>query len=109
MFLSKAAQGDRAAATLAGEAWLAHFANENVDYQQLLISAQSGNRQEANRIAAIFDQNKFGDQGLLDLLYQCMCGAPWELSATPNFAASYKESGLGWPPVSPITFPLKDW
>jgi hypothetical protein len=28
---------------------------------------------------------------------------------TPVFAAKMAESGLNWPPPSPITYPFKDW
>jgi hypothetical protein len=46
---------------------------------------------------------------LLEAIYQCYCGAPFDLEATPNFAAKLKEAGLQWPPPSPIKFPLKTW
>jgi hypothetical protein len=39
----------------------------------------------------------------------CYCGAPFDLEATPNFAAKLREGDLPWPPRSPIDFPLKDW
>lgn len=109
LFTSKAAQGDGTSAKLAGEAWLALYPGENVDWQNLLISAMTGNREAANRIAARFDQNEYGNLALIEMIIECKCGAPWELSATPNFAVKFKESGLKWPPVSPISFPLKDW
>jgi len=108
-FMLKAAQGDREAARLASEAWLALFANQNTDYPELLVSARMGDRDTANRMAARLDQNPYGNLALLDLVVECICGAPWELSATPNFAAKFSESGLNWPPVSPIHYPLKDW
>jgi len=31
------------------------------------------------------------------------------LTATPVFAAKIAESGLQWPPPSPMTYPFKDW
>jgi TolB-like protein len=108
LFVSKAAQGDSAGAGLAAAAWLALYPGEKADYQRLLISARTGNQDEANRIAAGFDQKEFGNQALLDLIFACMCGAAWDLSATPEFAAELTESGLSWPPVSPITFPLNE-
>ena len=42
-------------------------------------------------------------------LQWCGCGAPWDLEATPNFAAEVEEGDLPWPPRSPMSFPLKDW
>ena len=108
LFISKAAQGDGAAAALAGAAWLALHPGEYVDYQSLLIAARNGNRDEANRIAAAFDQKEFGNQALIDVIYTCMCGAPWDLSATPGLSAELARAGLSWPPVSPITFPLNE-
>jgi len=108
LFVSKAAQGDMAGAGLAAAGWLALYPGEKADYQRLLISARTGNQDEANRIAAGFDQKEFGNQALLDLIFACMCGAAWDLSATPEFAAALTDSGLSWPPVSPITFPLNE-
>jgi hypothetical protein len=45
----------------------------------------------------------------MQAIYACTCGAPFDLEATPVFAGLLAESGLSWPPVSPIDFPLKDW
>ena len=42
-------------------------------------------------------------------VYWCACGAPFDLEYTPNFADKLAEAGLPWPPVSPISFPLKGW
>ena len=39
----------------------------------------------------------------------CMCGAPWDLEYTPNFARLLEDAELPWPPASPINWPLKDW
>jgi adenylate cyclase len=68
-----------------------------------------GDLENANRLAAEMDAQPFGSQSLLLMVYWCACGAPFDLEATPNFAARIQEAGLRWPPVSPITFPLKDW
>jgi adenylate cyclase len=38
-----------------------------------------------------------------------MCGAPWDLEVTPNFAKLLEDAELPWPPASPINWPLKDW
>ena len=59
--------------------------------------------------AAEIDAKIFGPQALILNVYWCMCGAPFDLEATPNFAAKLEEAGLDWPPPSPIKWPLKDW
>jgi adenylate cyclase len=74
-----------------------------------IFYAWSGDRENANRQVAEIDQQPFGSQSLLLLVYWCACGAPWDLEATPNFAARLEAAGMPWPPFSPITFPLKDW
>jgi len=71
--------------------------------------AWMGDKSSVNRMAADIDRQVFGPQSLLGLIFWCACGAPFDLSATPNFAAKFEESGLQWPPASPINFPLKDW
>jgi hypothetical protein len=68
-----------------------------------------GDRENANRLAAEIDAQPFGSQSLLILTNWCACGAPFDLEATPNYAARIQEAGMPWPPASPITFPLKDW
>jgi len=68
-----------------------------------------GDRQTANRVAAKIDTHPFGSQQLMDLVYRCTCGAPFDLEATPVFAARLKSANMPWPPASPIEFPLKDW
>jgi hypothetical protein len=46
---------------------------------------------------------------LAQVIAWCACGAPWDLEATPNFAALASEGNLTWPPASPMPLPLKDW
>ena len=74
-----------------------------------IVLAWTGQREAANEVAVKMDENVFGAQALLLTTYWCMCGAPFDLEATPNFAAKLEESGLPWPPPSPIKWPLKDW
>jgi TolB-like protein len=78
-------------------------------FAKQLISSHTGDLQEANRIAASWDQHIHGSQALLLQVYWCMCGAPWDLDVTPNFAERIEASGLPWPPPSPINWPLKTW
>jgi tetratricopeptide (TPR) repeat protein len=71
--------------------------------------AWGGNREAANRQAAMIDQHFFGLVPLAQVTAWCGCGAPWDLEVTPNFAAKLEESGLAWPPEPIMDFPLKDW
>jgi hypothetical protein len=79
------------------------------DRETLVLEAVRGNRAEANRLAATIDARSFGHIVLLQAVYDCLCGAPFDLNATPTFAALLVESGLDWPPPRPGGFPLKDW
>jgi len=79
------------------------------DLSSLVLSAQQGKHNEANRLAGLIDQRHFGYMTLLQAIYYCACGAPFDLEAAPEFAALLAESGLPWPPGRPIDFPLKDW
>jgi hypothetical protein len=73
------------------------------------LNAQRGNLNEANRLAGIIDRRPFGHMILMQAIYHCTCGKPFELAAAPVFASLFSQSGLPWPPLSPIDFPLKDW
>ena len=75
----------------------------------IMVAAWGGHREEANRAAAAMDQHHFGSVALSQLSQWCACGFPFDLEATPNFAAKLEESGLPWPPASIMEYPLKDW
>jgi TolB-like protein len=102
-----AAKGDRENA----EALMEIFRKDHEDkgFWAFMLYAWMGERDQINRLAAEIDQRVFGPQSLMILNYWCACGAPFDLSATPNFAAKFAESGLVWPPASPIKLPFKDW
>ncbi len=68
-------------------------------------AALSGNRAEANRQAAVIDARPAGPFLLAVLTADCLCGAPFDLDATPNFKARLAESGLRWPPPQTIVYP----
>lgn len=68
-----------------------------------------GDRAEVNRIAALADENRYGHMELAHALLLCYCGAPFDIDATPNFARRIEISGLSWPPVEPVKWPLKFW
>ncbi len=79
------------------------------DEYALRLEAMRGNRNEANRLATQMDSRPFGYITLMQSIYDCACGAPFDLEAAPVFADMLKDSGLEWPPVSPVRFPLKGW
>jgi TolB-like protein/tetratricopeptide (TPR) repeat protein len=71
--------------------------------------AKRGARDQANRRAAEVDAHPFGYLRLMLVPQACMCGAPWDLEYTPNFAKLLEDANLAWPPASPVNWPLKDW
>ncbi len=75
----------------------------------LPMQAWGGNREAANRLAARIDAKEFSHFTLVVTAVQCACGAPWDIEATPRFAAKISEAGLPWPPPSPLQHPFKDW
>jgi adenylate cyclase len=79
------------------------------DRDGLLFAAMRGQRNEANRLAALIDARPFGHIVLLQAVYGCLCGAPFDLESTPRFSEKLVGSGLAWPPLKPYEFPLKNW
>ncbi len=84
-------------------------ATEVAQLWNLSLASQTGNRDLANSIARELDSRPAGHLSLLINIMACMCGAPFDLDATPVFAQKLADSGLAWPPSSPIVWPLKDW
>jgi len=68
-------------------------------------AAQSGDRDAANRQAALLDARPAGGLLLAIVVTYCGCGAPFDLDATPNFRARLAGSGLRWPPPRTIENP----
>ena len=60
-------------------------------------------------MSRLFFSRTGGNVVLIDVVVSCLCGAPFDLDATPNFKARIEEAGVSWPPASPITYPAKDW
>ena len=84
--------------------------NEIGDYYwPLIIAAVGGNRDEANRLAALIDDHQFGYVTLTMLTQWCGCGAPFDLSATPTLAGKMESGNLPWPPAPVMEFPFKRW
>ena len=75
----------------------------------VIYAAWDGDREGANSSAALIDQNLFGSISLTNITTWCGCGAPFDLEATPNFAARLESSDLSWPPPAAMSFPNKDW
>lgn len=102
-----AMRGDRESA----EAWSEKMSGTDNSgaFWELLTSAWRGDRERANELASAIDQKAFGPVTLSLISWWCVCGGPWEIEATPNFAAMIDETGRPWPPASPINLPLKDW
>jgi tetratricopeptide (TPR) repeat protein len=75
----------------------------------IIVGAWGGHRDEVNAAAGMVDQHDLGSVTLSVLSQWCACGSPFDLEATPNFAAKLKESGLTWPPPPVMDYPLKDW
>ena len=70
--------------------------------------ALAGQRERANELAAEIDSTPFGYLTLIRAIHTCLCGAPFDLEATPNFAKRIEDADLPWPPLSPMDWPLKD-
>jgi len=75
----------------------------------VISSARIGDRDTANRHAALIDARPLGPMKLAQSIFFCFCGAPFDLESTPNFAKKLEEAGLPWPPPDTIAFPLKGW
>ncbi len=89
---------------------LAEYNEHSVrNFNDIMVHAWSGAREQANRKAAKIDEHFFGAMALWQVANWCQCGSPWDLEATPNFAAKIKEANIAWPPTAPLNFPLKDW
>ena len=99
--------GDLKAARQALADWQAEHTVD--DLSLLMVLAVLGDRVAANATAARIDARTGGSFVLAEAVKACACGAPFDISATPNFRARIGESGLSWPPTSPLEYPAKDW
>jgi adenylate cyclase len=105
--LLAAARGDRE--LLADKMEQAKYFDEVNGLWALLIHAWAGDQQFNNALAAEIDAHPAGPMALTLATRWCSCGAPWDISATPNFAAIVEEARLPWPPATIVSLPLKDW
>ncbi|MEE4173190.1 MAG: hypothetical protein V2I57_02960 [Xanthomonadales bacterium] len=105
-----AARGDMARAEEIRTALLEEFEMEQVGgFADLQYYAVVGDRAKANRLAGDIDARAYGPLPLILITMWCGCGAPFDLEATPNFAAKIEQGGLPWPPRSTTEYPLKAW
>ncbi len=102
-----AAEGRRDEALAAAQAWRA--TGDRTAVTRLPVEAWIGNREGANAVAAQMDAFPLSPAALMVLVRMCVCGAPWDLEATPNFARQIAQSGLAWPPPQVLDLPMKDW
>ena len=94
----------------AGEVFELSRSESSLNDESLLVAeALLGNREAANAYASKMDARFAGPFILAEVVKGCFCGAPFDLEATPNFKQRIEEAGFNWPPVSPITYPAKNW
>jgi TolB-like protein len=74
-------------------------------YVRLILSAIVGDRETANRTASWFDQLPNGQLMLASTVFDCMCGAPFDLAATPVFRQRIDEAEFTWPRAAIIDYP----
>ena len=77
--------------------------------RSVVFFARSGQRDRVNEFAASIDSEPLGFLILLEAASNCLCGAPWDIEATPKLNSIVDEAGLLWPPPAPIDWPLKTW
>jgi len=78
-------------------------------FWMISMNAWGGNLERANELAATIDAHRYGSGALLNIVQWCACGAPWDLEATPNFAARIAEGQIPWPAPTTVEFRLKTW
>jgi len=67
-----------------------------------------GDRERANEYAARIDAKPGSALILAQIVSKCLCGAPFDLDATPNFKARVQEAGFAWPPKRIFEYPVED-
>ncbi|HET6563789.1 MAG TPA: hypothetical protein VFG52_00130 [Xanthomonadales bacterium] len=91
---------------LANEVWSNPTAD---DWVTLVSAAVVGDREMANEAAGRIDSHVGSSVVLNNATYICMCGRPFDLEATPNYARRLSQAGFAWNPPAPLKFPAKDW
>ncbi len=106
IWLDAVSGNDAAARRLAEEHWAQPGAD---DWSSMIVAAVVGDRDRANEHAARMDARPGGPMALSSAVFNCYCGAPFDLDVTPNFKARIEEAGFPWPPRTRIDFPAKTW
>lgn len=87
-----------------------HWSTPGADqWSSLMAAAIVGDRDKANEFAAMIDARPGSSLALSSAVFNCYCGAPFDLEATPNYRARIQEAGFPWPPAKPIDYPGKSW
>jgi TolB-like protein len=73
----------------------------------IVEAALTGDRATANRLAAEIDTQPGSGLVLAVIAADSLCGAPFDLDATPRFKARLAESGLPWPPIHALKLPVR--
>ena len=73
----------------------------------VIEAALTGDRATANRLAGEIDTQPGSGLVLAVVAADSLCGAPFDLDATPHFKARLAESGLPWPPKPAIKYPAQ--
>lgn len=103
----EALSGDSAIAREMAEAFWSQPGRSNT--LSLWIAAIIGDRARANEFAARIDTVPGGFMGLNVIVQYCLCGAPFDLEAVPNYRARIEQAGFPWPPPNRINYPDKYW
>jgi adenylate cyclase len=103
--LVDAASGNAEQAREAAARALAEAGQWSRRYLAVELNAIVGNRQAANQAAAWLDSIPAGQLILAATVMECMCGAPFDLEATPVFAKRLEEAGFPWPPADIMQYP----
>ena len=106
-FWMAALRGDVDAARSLMDEYRSTFGFNAIDL--IYFNVLLGDRDAANATAAAVDARPFGYMLLANAVLTCICGAPFDLEVTPNFARMVGQAGLSWPPETPINWPLKSW
>ena len=75
---------------------------------KIILHAMIGQHEAATVLATQLDGMARGNQILMTTVMDCRCGAPWDISQTPNFARRIEEAGYPWPPAGGENFPLNE-
>ncbi|WNC72728.1 hypothetical protein RGQ13_01740 [Thalassotalea psychrophila] len=75
----------------------------------IVLAAAIGNVKLANELAAALDAKPAGSFQLMQTVFACGCGAPFDINHTPNFKRRIEEAKFSWPPKSILLYPNKNW